>query len=108
MSQNSITAKLHPEMIRAMFDCGKKQTSRFNRLGNPGDTITLTHPETDEQRSWIITGIPQHTLGHIAMHMYRQEGFISESDFMQFWAKIYPTKCSAELLLDVHLLKEAK
>ena len=102
---NEITIKFHPDMIRAMFDCGKDRTSRFKKLGKPGDRFTLTHPDTLEQRKWQISEINQHTLGEVAVHMHKKEGFISEKDFMKFWIKIHPERIDAKLKVYVHLLK---
>lgn len=100
-----IRIKFHPDMIRAMFDCGKDRTSRFKKLGKVGDTFTLTHPETLEQRKWQIAEINQHTLGEVAMHMYKKEGFVSEEDFMKFWNKIHPERNTPKMKVYVHMLK---
>lgn len=108
ISPDQITVKFHPDMIRAMFDCGKDRTSRFKKLGQIGDQFSLIHPETRECRTWEITEITQHTLGKVASYMYNQEGFISEDDFMMFWRKLYPDRNSPGLILHVHMLKETK
>jgi len=104
--QDQITVKFHPDMIRALFDCGKDRTSRFRKLGEVGNQFSLTHPETGECRTWAITDISKHTLGKVSAYMYNQEGFISQDDFMQFWMKIYPDRSSPDLMLYVHMLKE--
>lgn len=108
ITQDQIEVKFHPEMIRAMFDCGKDRTSRFKKLGQVGNKFPLTHPETGECRTWEITDINQQTLGKVASQMYNKEGFVSEEDFMRFWRKLYPTRSSVNLLLYVHMLKETK
>jgi hypothetical protein len=100
-----IRVAFHPEMIRAMFDCGKDRTSRFKKLGEIGDTFTLTHPETLEQRKWQIVEINRHTLGEVATHMHKKEGFVSEEDFMLFWMKIHPERVDPKLKVYVHFLK---
>jgi hypothetical protein len=102
---NEIRVDFHPEMVRAMFDCGKEQASRFRKLGDVGDTFTLTHPDTLEQRKWLIREINQHKLGEVAVHMHKQEGFISEEDFMRFWVKINPEKVDSRMRVYVHFLK---
>jgi hypothetical protein len=100
-----INVPFYNEMIRAMFDCGKDRTSRFKKIGNVGDQFALTHPETMEQRWWMIDAIQKHTLGEVAMHMYKKEGFISEEDFMRFWVKMHPTRVTPTHQVFVHILK---
>ena len=107
MDKGEIKVPFHPEMIRAMFDCGKDRTSRFQKLGKVGDRFTLIHPDTLEQRRWKIIEINRHTLKDVSMHMHKQEGFISEDDFMQFWSKIHPERIDPRLKVYVHLLKPA-
>ena len=105
MTGTTITVKFHPEMVRAMFDCGKDRTSRLDMLGNIGDTFNLKHPETHEKRTWRIAEINKHPLKEVAMHMYNKEGFISETDFMKFWNRIYPKCNDPNLTVFVHMLK---
>ena len=100
-----IKVPFHNEMIRAMFDCGKDRTSRFKKLGDVGDRFELTHPDTLEQRWWMIDAIQKHPLKNVAMHMYQKEGFISEEDFMRFWVKIHPTRVAPTHQVFVHMLK---
>lgn len=104
-TSTEITVNFHPEMVRAMFDCGKDRTSRFKKLGKVGDKFTLTHPDTLEQRKWEISEINKHTLGEVAMHMYKKEGFVSEEDFMKFWRKIHPERNNPRAHVYVHMLK---
>jgi hypothetical protein len=98
------TIDFHPELIRALFDCGKTQTSRITPLGKEGDSFTLQHPETMETRDWQISDINRHTLHEVAMHMYKEEGFISENDFMRFWSKVYPEHLNPQRKVFVHAL----
>ena len=105
MKQNEITVTFHPEMVRAMFDCGKTQTARLNILGNIGDTFGLTHPDTQEKGSWTIIEITEHPLWYVAMHMHKKEGFVSETDFMRFWKKLYPKTKHSDTTVFVHTVK---
>ena len=100
-----IIVPFHDEMIRAMFDCEKDRTSRFKKLGQVGDQFVLIHPDTLEQRWWMINAIEKHQLGKVAMHMYQKEGFVSEDDFMRFWSKIHPTRVAPTHQVYVHILK---
>jgi hypothetical protein len=104
MKQHEITVKFHPDMVRAMFDCGKDRTSRLDLLGDIGNYFNLKHPDTYEQRYWKITAIDVHPLRYVAMHMYKKEGFVSENDFMQFWNKIYPRCSNPDNSVYVHML----
>jgi hypothetical protein len=103
--QNEIKADFHPEMIRAMFDLGKSKASQVKVFGETGDVFSLQHPETKEVRKWMIIGINREKLGDIAMHMYRDEGFVSEEDFMMFWSKRYPELLNPKMNVFVHTLK---
>jgi hypothetical protein len=103
-----IKVNFHPEMIRAMFDCGKDRTSRFKKLGKIGDTFTLIHPDTLEQRKWQISEINKHTLGEVAIHMHKKEGFVSEEDFMKFWRKVHPERNNPRAHVYVHMLEGVK
>jgi aspartate carbamoyltransferase catalytic subunit len=107
-TNKEITVKFHPDMVRAMFDCGKDMTSRFQKLGKVGDKFTLIHPDTLEQRKWQIIDINRHTLGEVTVHMHKQEGFISEKDFMKFWVKIHPERIDPRLKVYVHILKQTE
>lgn len=104
-AQNTIKIKLNPEMIRAMFDCGKDRVSRLDIMGSIGDTFNLKHPETKERQSWEITEIKKHPLKEVAMHMYKKEGFVSEEEFMKFWNRAYPKCNDPNLTVFVHMLK---
>lgn len=105
---NQIKAQFHPEMIRAMFDCGTNQTSQLKKLGEIGDKFTLNHPETGNRRTWQITDIREQPLGKVATQMYNLEGFVSEEDFMRFWKKCNSSHSSTNMLIYVHMLKELK
>ena len=104
---NRITPAFHNEMIRALFDCGKDRTSRFQKLGKVGDWFTVTHPDTHEQKSWELVKIEKHPLGEIAMHMHKQEGFISEDEFWRYWKKLHPGRNTPDLKVFVHILAPA-
>lgn len=105
MKQNEITVKFHPDMVRAMFDCGKNQTARLNILGEVGDLFRLTHPDTQEKGSWVIREINEHPLWYVAMHMHIKEGFVSEDDFMKFWKKLYPKTKHPDTTVFVHTVE---
>ena len=108
MVAKEIAVKFHPDMIRAMFDCGKDRTSRFKKLGEVGDWFILTHPDTLEKREWQIAAIGKNRLGEVAMHMHKKEGFISEDDFWKFWNRIHPERNTPDLMVFVHMLEPKK
>lgn len=103
--KDEINVVFHPEMIRAMFDCGTDQASRLKPIGVPGNIFSLKHPETFEVRKWEIIDISRHRLEEVAIHMHKREGFVSEEDFLKFWSKIYPEHLDPRKVIVVHMFK---
>ena len=67
--------------------CGHKIcTSRYYRLGYPGDTFEVL---SSTFRIYKVERVP---LGIAAASYYRQEGFNSASEFLSAWWKLHPQR----------------
>jgi len=73
------------ERFRLALLSGKKtKTTRPYLIGHPGDEF-----EAFDQ-VFEITEVEELTLGYIAKHFYKEEGFKDESEFQVFWSKVHP------------------
>lgn len=67
-----------------MLSGQKIMTSRTNCYGSLGDTFQAFG------RTFEITSCRTMRLGYVANQYYREEGFDSREDFIEFWATIHP------------------
>lgn len=68
----------------------KDWTTRSKKLGEVGDTFTITRgPLTKRLR---IIGFKRMRLEEVAQHGYRHEGCVSPEDFIRVYSDLHPKK----------------
>lgn len=80
-----ITLPFHNRFKNAMLKGDKTWTSRTKRYGRSGDTFEVFDNE------FMIEKVERRMLEDVADH-WKEEGFASKLDFMNFWIKIHARK----------------
>ncbi len=69
---------------RAILDGRKTAISRYHRIGEVGDTFSV------DGIVFQITNIYQTDLMNVAQHLYKKEGFETDTQFYKFWGNHHP------------------
>ena len=64
----------------------KTATTRTKKYGNPGDLFSAFG------HAFMLTNVDKVYLGYVCSVFYRQEGFNSQGEFIEYWNKIHPRK----------------
>lgn len=82
-----VNIPFHDRFKIAIASGNKIMTTRSKRYGHIGDYFIL--PETSIR--CMIMGVEKMKLGFIVKNFFKEEGFNSEKDFIDFWITIHRT-----------------
>ena len=81
-----ITIPFKPEFEERMLNNQKIATTRTKKYGNGGDLFSAFG------HSFQLTKVDKVYLGDVCSVFYKQEGFNSQSEFVECWNRIHPRK----------------